>query len=97
MTEVEKCLPEYYTYSNTEPKDDYYEYKPEGVLRQHVFEAVVALLTNYEIGIKHNTTDEVIENIDSVFVYNKLHKINLLTNPKYQFRDTIATAIDYAH
>lgn len=96
LKDVEQCLREYYIYSNTEPGDDYYDLASEEILRQHLFEAVVALLIDYEIGIKYNTTDETIENMDLVFVYKKLHKINLLTNPKYRFQESIATTRDYA-
>ena len=96
LNEVEKCLREYYIFSNTEPVDDYFDVESETTLRQHLFEAVVALLTHYEIGIKSNTTDDDIENMDNVFLYKELHKINLITNPDHKFHDTIAASIDFA-
>ena len=96
MNEVKKCLREYYAYSNTEPVDDYFDVESDENLRQHMFEAVVALLTHYNIGIKHTTTDEEIENMDTVFLYKELHKINVLSNPAYKFHNTIATNISFA-
>lgn len=71
---------EYFEYSNTVPEEDYYELEDESLLRRHLFEAVVALLLDYELGIEHHTTDEAIYDLDLVYLYKELHKINLLTN-----------------
>ena len=94
LYEVEKCLREYYAFTDTKPGDDYFDVESETTLRQHMFEAVVALLTHYNIGIKNTTTNEEIETMDIVFLYKELHKINLIANPDHKFHETIAASIE---
>ena len=65
LSEVETCLREYYAFTDTKPGDDYFDVESETTLRQHMFEAVVALLTHYNIGIKTTTTDEEIKTMDT--------------------------------
>ena len=96
MNTVEQCLREYYSYSNTLPEDDYWEFEEEKVLRQHMFEATVAILIDDESEITTTTTDTTIEQMDSVHLYKELHNIHLMTNPKYKFQDTIAVTVNFA-
>ena len=74
--DVEKYLRAYYQHAGDELHDEYYNIEPDEIQRQHLFEAIIDILQNYEIGIKYDTSDSMIESIDPIFVYKELHKIH---------------------
>ena len=96
LNDVEKYLRAYYAHTGIEPAEEYYELEPEEVLRQHLFEAVVDLLQAYEIGIKYDTSDSMIDDIDPVFVYKELHKVHTEQSSSFTIRDTVALPVDTA-
>ena len=73
---MEKYLRAYYQHAGDELHDEYYNIEPDEIQRQHLFEAIIDILQNYEIGIKYDTSDSMIESIDPIFVYKELHKIH---------------------
>lgn len=50
----------------------------------------------YEIGIKAETTNDTIENLDKVYIYKELHKINMKDDPNFNVLDTFNFDIEAA-